>query len=157
MRFFALASLAVVTVAAVSGTTGVAPFDRSGAMIEENRSVDQRLLGIHYISLKDGVKPEDFERFVVEEWNPVARDLLPGIDWMILKGERNARDGEYLAVFDAQSVSVRDRYWPSPEENSEALTAILETCGEACTSVFNRYSIMIEETRYADYVRIARD
>jgi hypothetical protein len=139
MRFFALASLAVVTIAAVSGTTGVAPFDGSGAMIEEDRSVDQRLLGIHYISLKDGVKPEDFDRFVVEEWNPVLRDLLPGSPWMIMKGERNAREGEYLMVWDAPTVSVRDRYYPTPE-GSEAWTAIWETCGEACDNVMERYS-----------------
>ena len=127
MRFFALASLAVVTVAAVGGTTRIAPFDKSGAMIEEDRLVAQRLLGIHYISLKEGVKPEEFDRFVVEEWNPVAEKLIPGVHWMIFKGERNAMEGEYLMVLDIQSVSVRDRYWPTPDENSEEYNAIMET------------------------------
>jgi hypothetical protein len=156
MRILTLAFVIAVTAVAVNATTGVAPFDGSGAMIEDDRPGDQRLLGIHYLSLKDGVEPEDFERFIVEEWNPVMSDRFPGIHWMVVKGERNARDGEYLSVFDIQSVNVRDWYFPTPEA-SEAWDAIWETCGEACSSLWERFSSMTEETRYADYVEIARD
>jgi hypothetical protein len=96
MRILALAFVIAVTAVAVNATTGVALFDGSGAMTEVDRPGDQRLLGIHHLSLKDGVRPEDFERFVVEEWNPVMSDLIPGDRMLIMKGERNARDGEYL-------------------------------------------------------------
>ena len=147
------AALAVVT----ATTTGVALFDGSGAVTGQDRASEHRLLGIHHLSLKDGVKPEDFERFIVEEWSPVMSGVFPGIHVMVVKGERNAEDGEYLLVYDLQSVSVRDWYWPRSGEGSEAFTAILETCGDACSDASDRFGRMAEVTHWADYVQLARD
>jgi hypothetical protein len=157
MRVLTLAIVIAVTAVAVNATTGVALFDGSGATTEADRPSNQRLLGIHHFSLKDGVKPEDFERFIVEKWNPVMSDRFPGIHLMLVKGERNARDGEYLMVYDIQSVYVRDWYWPSSDEQTEASEAIWENCGEACSDVDERFASMAERTRWADYVELVRD
>ena len=47
-----------------------------------------KLFGMHTIELHPGVKPEDFERFVVEEVNPGPH--LPGVVSHLLKGDRGA-------------------------------------------------------------------
>jgi len=73
MRILTLASVIAVATVTVNATPGVALFDGSGAV---DRPGDQRLLGIHYLTLKDGVKPEDFERFIIGEWNPINEPTL---------------------------------------------------------------------------------
>ena len=119
---------------------------------------EQRLLGIHHLSLKDGVNAEDFERFIVEEWNPVYGGLFPGIRMMVVKGEREAEEGEYLLVYDIQSMYVRNWYWPvAGGEGTEAATAIQETCGNTCSDTWDKFYSMAENTGYTDYVELARD
>lgn len=158
MRFMSLPVLAILTVAAVGTTTGLASSRGSGAGMDDVALPgNQRLLGIHHISLKDGVTAEDFERFVAEDWQPVMSERIPGVHIMILKGERNASGGEYLMVWDVQTVGVRDRYFPTPDSASAAFTAINQACGEACTALGEQLNNMTEETSYADYVEIARD
>ncbi len=157
MKRVVLTGLALVFFSLGSATTRVAQEDGSGAVTGQDRASEHRLLGIHHLSLKDGVKPEDFERFIVEEYSPVMSGVFPGVHLMILKGERNAEDGEYLLVYDVQSVYVRDWYWPTPGEVSEASTAIWETCGDACSDALDRFNGMAEITHYVDYVQLARD
>lgn len=69
-----------------------------------------KVFGVHYITLKTGVKIEQFEEFLqraapmVESW--------PGVRSHVAKGERGDRTGRpmYIVVFD--SVEVRDYYLP---------------------------------------------
>ncbi len=166
MQRVVLTGLALVFFSLGSATTGVAQEEEAAlavvtaaavAVTGQDRASEHRLLGIHHLSLKNGVKPEDFERFIVEEWSPVISGVLPGIHLMVVKGERNAEDGEYLLVFDIQSVYVRDWYYPGSGEQSEASTAIMETCGDACSDAWDRFDGMAEVTHWADYVQLARD
>ena len=114
MRIFPLAVLAAITVAAGSVTAAVALADGSATTVA-NRPGNQRLVGIHQWSLNDGVTPEEFERFVAEEWNSGMSNRVPGLRVLVMKGERHASANEYLVVYDFQSVDVRDWYWPTPD------------------------------------------
>jgi hypothetical protein len=76
-----------------------------------------KVFGMHMIALKPGVKAEDFEKFVTEEMYPLPS--LEGLRFYLLKGDRGDRVGKYLAVFECESVAVRNRYFPSPGEMSE--------------------------------------
>ena len=105
----------------------------------------------------DGVTPEDFERFIAEEWNPVFGGLFPGVRMMVVKGERGAEVGGYLFVYDVQSMYVRNWYWPVGGESSEAATALREACGNACGDTWGRFNSMAENTGYTDYAELVRN
>ena len=125
-------------------------------MVAGNES-EQRLLGIHHLSLKDGINTDDFDRFIAEGWNAVFGGLFPGVRMMIVKGERGAEEGEYLLVYDIQSMYVRNWYWPVAGEGTEAATAIQETCGNACSDTWDKLDSMAENTGYTDYAQLVRD
>jgi hypothetical protein len=157
VRTIILVFLTVVAAAALYATNGMARPDGSGAVTADKPTSEQRLLGVHHLSLKDGVNPEEFERFIIEEFNPVLSGVFPGVHMMVMKGERGAEEGEYLLVYDAQSLYVRDWYWPTPGESSEASTAVMEACGDACSAARDRYQSMAETTLYTDYVQLVHD
>ncbi len=158
MRKLALVFLAVLVAGLMSARAGIAVFTGAEAeAAEENRAAVPQLLGIHHLSLRDGVSAEEFERFVIEEWNPVMADLYPGIRQTVLKGERNAEPSQYRLVFDIQSARVRDWYWPQSGEGSEASMAIDQACGDPCAQVWEKFSQMTETTSWADWVALSRD
>ncbi len=67
-----------------------------------------KVYGIHNITLKPGVKVEDFEKFVIEDVNS-----LPGfesLEFYILKGDKGERDGKYIVVAEIESVESRERF-----------------------------------------------
>ena len=67
-----------------------------------------KLFGMHTIELHSGVKPEDFERFVVEEYYPSQH--WPGVVSHVLKGDRGEREGKYLVMLEFESAESRDRF-----------------------------------------------
>ncbi len=84
-----------------------------------------KLFGIHEIELHSGVKPEDFERFVVEEYN--RSQLFPGVATRVLKGDRGKREGKYLLMMEFESPESRDRLFPTPGQASEEAQRSLES------------------------------
>ena len=76
-----------------------------------------RVLGMHEIELNPGVSEEDFENFVLNEMS--AGPAYPGWSLRLLKGDKGARKGKYLIVFDIESVEARDRLDESSEENEQ--------------------------------------
>jgi hypothetical protein len=77
-----------------------------------------KVLGIHEIELRDDVKAEDFERFVIEEVLPLGA-LLPGVKQHLLKGDRGNRYGKYVFLFEFASVESRNRFFPAPDQPSD--------------------------------------
>jgi hypothetical protein len=84
-----------------------------------------KLFGLHEIELHSDVKPEDFERFVVEEVN--RGQLLPGVATLVLKGDRGEREGKYLLMMEFDSAESRDRLFPTPGQPSEEAQRYLES------------------------------
>ena len=115
---------------------------------------DGRTLGVHHISLKEDVDAESFETFIRDEFEPVIKDMFPGIELLVMKGERNAEPGEYLLVYDIQSLWIRDYYFPSTSENSDATTAVVAQCGVKCSLIWDRFDELTERVGWADYVEL---
>ena len=68
-----------------------------------------RVLGVHEIELKPGTDPEEFERAAAE----VASTVQPeGWRTLVLKGERGPRSGNYLMIFEIDSLEARNRLYP---------------------------------------------
>lgn len=115
-----------------------------------------KVLGIHHYSLKPGVDANAFEQFVVEQWSPVVSGVTPGVQLLLMKGERNAETGQYLLVFEIQSLYVRDYYWPTPGETTEAAEAAYARCGARCDKVWDQFDEMVERTGWADYAALVK-
>ena len=88
-----------------------------------------KVFALHEMELQPGVQPEEYERFFAEEIAPMPE--LPGWKTRLLKGERGARTGKYLVLFEIESLEARDRYFPSPGEESKEFTRFFEQHPEA--------------------------
>lgn len=115
-----------------------------------------KVLGIHFITLKKGVEPKEFEKFVVEEWAPVLQDIYPGWKIMVMKGERGSKVNQYILAHDISSLYVRDFYAPKPWESSEIAKKILQDCGEKCEKLWDRFEQMFETSEWTDYVALVK-
>jgi len=115
-----------------------------------------KVLGIHHYNLKEGVDPQEFERFVTEEWYPVLHEIFPGVQSMVMKGDRGPHVGQYILVCEMNSLYVRNYYFPKISEFSEAANAILENCGDICGQLKKGFSEMVEGTEYTNYVEIVK-
>ncbi len=89
-----------------------------------------KVLGMHMIALRPGVKPEDFERFVAEQVYPAMTDV-PDFEMYLVKGDRGDREGKYLTVLEFPSVAARDRLFPAPGQMSEEAQVFFARAGDA--------------------------
>ena len=89
--------------------------------------------GLHEIELQPGVEPDEYERFFPEELAPSPE--LPGWKVHLLKGDRGARAGKSLVLLEIESPEARDRYFPSPGEESEEFTRFLQEHPEAAAAL----------------------
>jgi hypothetical protein len=70
-----------------------------------------------------------------------------------MKGDRGAQVGQYITVYDIQSVYLRDAFWAEDGSLTDLLQQIWTDCGE-CDDQWNRFLEMTEETEYTDYVEV---
>ena len=116
-----------------------------------------RVLGIHMITLRPGVKAEDFERFVTEEVY-----LLPwfeGWGFYLLKGDRGDREGKYVVMWEIESVEARDRYAPTPDQYSEEFDRFMEPHAAEFEKVFEKWATFaspLPSPIYTDYVVVGK-
>jgi hypothetical protein len=116
----------------------------------EGRVIMAKLFGMHTIELHSDVKPEDFERFVVEEVN--RNQLLPGVVTYVLKGDRGDKEGEYLLMIEFESTELRDRFFPTPGQTSEEAQRLMEST-KAIGEKWATFGIPPGTTEiYTDYV-----
>jgi hypothetical protein len=114
-----------------------------------------KLFGMHEIELHSGVKPEDFERFVVEELN--RSQLFPGVATHVLKGDRGEREGKYLFMMEFESTESRDRLFPTPGQASEEAQRYLEST-RAITEKWATFGTVPGTTDVStDYVVVLQD
>ncbi len=114
-----------------------------------------RLYGMHELELREGVRPEDFERFVTEELSQML--LREGQQIYVLKGDRGDRAGKYVFVFEYDSVESRDRDSPGSNQDSEELMTWLAEHYAEVGALFDRLSTFVEPDwdighHYTDYV-----
>lgn len=145
-----------------SGEKGKAWVSRTGRAVKVVPSVTTavgtgEVLGIHEIVLKPGVEPAELERFAAEEWEPVVRDLFPGIRVRFYKGERGRAPGSYLLVYEISSLRVRDYYVPGKGAGlSPAAQALEKACGAPCEKAWTRLGELTTDLGYTDYYALVR-
>ena len=84
-----------------------------------------KVFGIHIITLKPGVKAEDFEKFVIEDVNSVPG--WEGWEFHLLKGDKGDREGKYACMFEIESVESRERFVTGRGVLSEEAQQFFET------------------------------
>ena len=110
-----------------------------------------KVFGVHQFELKPGVRPEDFERAVREE---IAKAPdLPGCTAYLGKGDRGEQVGNYLILWEIESVERRDEIAPASEQRSEEARRYIE----ATATLWQTFTEMATPTWnvFTDYVVIA--
>ena len=149
-KFFLLSALCAAFL--ITGFALFIPAERDSVPVETSLQKG-KMLGLHHLTLKEGVTPGEFEKFVRDEWEPAVSGFWPGISIMVMKGERNAKPNEYIMAFDIQSKFVRDYWIPEPGKDSEAVAALNDACDE-CDRISEKMRSMTERTFWADFIQV---
>lgn len=109
-----------------------------------------KVLGLHEFALKPGVNPEEFERFMSDEF--VQMQTHPGLRYTVLKGIEGRRVDQYIMAYEFESVETFRRLCPRPGELSEELISFYET--EAVQKIWARLQEFGRTVNpaYTDYV-----
>lgn len=115
------------------------------------------VVAIRELTLKPDVKPEDFERFVNEEFTPTFEEQVPGVKAYILKGERGDKKGQYSFALIFDSINTRDYYYPFEHGGEASVPKTAEPLWmPARKVVFEKLAEYVEDIGeqrgYTDYV-----
>ena len=104
-----------------------------------------KIFGVRQFALKPGVKPEDFEQAIRQELAK-APDL-PGWKASLGKGDRGEQVGNYLFMWELESVERRDEVMPAPNQASEegrryleATATLRQALNEMATPAWNVFT-----------------
>src|SRR5262245_10191546 len=85
--------------------------------VEHKEVAVTKVFALHEVELRPGVSGEAFETFFATEIG--SGPIYPGWWAQLLKADRGERAGKYLVIFEIESLEVRDRYFPTPGQQSE--------------------------------------
>lgn len=89
-------------------------------MSKSLRTGKGEVISVHSIQLKSNVNPAEFEKWVIEYWNPAMEGLFPGVKSFITIGDaRGDATGKYAYVLIFETLKTRDAYLPEPGKHSE--------------------------------------
>lgn len=97
-----------------------------------------RVFGMHEIELHPGIKEEDFENFFLKEM--ATAPMYPGWSVQLLKGDRGARKGKYLLLFDIESLESRDRFSAAPNQGSQEASQFDKAHEDVLEPVFQKWN-----------------
>ena len=83
------------------------------------------VVAVRFLELKDTVNVEDFEKFVVEEFNSTFDGAIPGLKQYISKSDRGIAVDSYAMFMIFDSQYVRNIMIPN-EKSVEWMDAIME-------------------------------
>lgn len=114
-----------------------------------------KVFGLHEIELNPGVKEEDFENFFLNEL--ATAPFYPGMSLRLLKGDRGARSGKYLVMFEIDSRETRDRFSPAPHKGSEEADQFDEEHKDVWEPLFQKWATFSptdlgQHPNYTDYL-----
>jgi hypothetical protein len=114
-----------------------------------------RVYGLHEIELNPGVSEEDFENFFLNEM--ATAPIFPGFKLQLLKGDRGARAGKYLMLFDIDSRETRDRFAPASNKSSEESDQFQEEHKDVLEPLFQKWATFSptdigQNLNYTDYL-----
>jgi len=116
-----------------------------------------KAFGIHPIEMHPGVKGEDFERFFREQ--AASAPMFPGWSWRLLKGDKGERAGQYMVLFEMESVEARDRFAPPSGETSQETEQFMEAHKAIWNPIFEKWATFTptqfsQNPHFTDYVVI---
>lgn len=128
--------------------------------MENSTSASARAFSIHYIAtdLKAGVTNKDFEDFVREKGVYIPN--YPGWKWCLLRGFRGERVGQYIMLYEMESIEARERYVDSKGMKTEEGKAFWDAHPEATQILaeWKQYaSFSNPPTLYTDYHVLAEN
>jgi hypothetical protein len=111
-----------------------------------------RVVGLHEIELRPGTDPAEFERVASEV---VSLPMFEGWTTRLLKGERGARAGKYLLVFEIVDQEARDRYFPAEHQGSDEIGRSEEQNRQAADAWERLHALRVDSDITTDYVVVA--
>ena len=102
-----------------------------------------RIIGIHPIELREGVKAEDLESFCKDALLP-AISAMPGTTTRLFKGDKGARDGKYLLLWEFGGPEERAQFFVDEAEASDAVKQVWKQWEKLRTLVTNDFSDYVE-------------
>ena len=100
------------------------------------------------IQLREGVKAEDYEKFIIEEWQPYPK-LREGLSYFgVLKEEKGPGEGKYQMVWVYDSVEARDLYkagqlpYTADQELIETRAALTKKARDMVTFTMTDYVLV---------------
>jgi hypothetical protein len=91
----------------------VAPARRAAVQQGKENPIMAKVYGLHRLQLREGVKPEEFEKFVIQEWYALPQP--EGTSSCLLKGVKGRDEGKYLLMIEVESVERYKQLYPSEE------------------------------------------
>ena len=118
-------------------------------MAQATPRVDRRVIALRQATLKPDVRAEDFERYFADSVAAPSNRHIPGMRAYLLKGERGARVGGYVIVFEFDSLGRRNEYFPTPDTTSARFDQLAKALPANALDNLGRYA---EIDKYTDYV-----
>jgi hypothetical protein len=96
-----------------------------------------KVLGVHHVTLKDGVTGEALEQFFQSEYQALVAPIS-GLKVSLLKEDKGVRTGSYLVLLECDSVETRDRLFPSSGQPPEEAQPVFRL-GDFASTEFTDY------------------
>jgi hypothetical protein len=137
-------SLLSLTMMLISAMSTVA-----AAQARTKTTVDRRVIALREATVKPNVSAADFERYFADSVAGPLNRHIPGIRAYLLKGERGARVGGYVIVFEFVSLDRRNAYFPTPDTTSARYQQLAKALPPNAIENLARY---VDIPNYTDYV-----
>ena len=112
------------------------------------------VVAVRFLELKGTVDVEDFEKFVVEEFNSTFDGVIPGLKQYISKSDRGIAVDSYAMFMIFDSQIVRNTMIPN-KKSAEWLDAIMEE--KNLWSLWNKLGAYVTDeslSNYNDFVEL---
>ena len=110
-----------------------------------------KVLSLHEVELRPDAGEHEFQRVVFDELTPFYRSM--GWKVRLAKGDRGARDGKYMLIFEIPNPAQRDRLVPTLGKLSEEGQQIFATAGPVWEKI-NKLTTTFLDPAFPDYVMV---
>jgi hypothetical protein len=98
-------------------------------------------------TLKPGVLPERFEKFMVEEYTPAFEKNFTGVELIVVKGDRGVKKDGYCSLLIFKSIQERNLWWPQDGISSDKA----KEAAAAMKALDDRLNLMISWESFTDW------
>jgi hypothetical protein len=120
---------------------------------EISREGTGMVIAMRPVVLKDNVDLLQFEKFIIEEFNPALEGRIPGFEMYIAKADRGSNKGNYVHFCVIQSQKVRNLLFPEGEQPAEWYSKIWNDYKlDPLAEKLNSFCVEGWNDNYTDYV-----